>query len=51
LLAGVILTVTRSRRWSGITLPLLAVGLALLNLILAQDFFVLGCVAGFWECP
>jgi hypothetical protein len=51
LLAGAVLTLTRRRQWTPLGIGFLALGIAVLNVWLAQSFFVAGCAAAFWECP
>lgn len=50
-LAGFVLVALGRRRWTWVTVPLVAVGMAAANLALGQTFFVAGCAASLWECP
>jgi hypothetical protein len=50
-LAGVALSALGRARWTLKTVSLVAIGAAASNVLLAQFFFVLGCVGSLWECP
>jgi hypothetical protein len=51
LLAGVALSLLGRPRWTVPAVALLAVAVAVSNILLGQLFFVLGCAGNLWECP
>ena len=51
LLGGAVLVLRGRHRWTAPGIGFLAVGMALLNVWLAQVFFIAGCAADWWVCP
>jgi len=51
LLGGAVLALSGRRRWTTFRVGFLAIGMAVLNVWLAQFFFIVGCAADWWVCP
>ena len=51
LLGGIGLNLLGANRWRVVPVLLLAFGVAITNIVLAQVFFVFGCSAQLWDCP